>query len=318
MKAAVVTRFDRPPRYQEFPAPVPAGPHEVCVDVVAAALSPRVRSQASGSHYTSTEQLPLIPGIDGVGRTSDGELRYFLLPDTTYGSMAEQTVIDVRRSVLLPSDADPVRMAAAINPAMSSWVALRSRIAFRPGQSVLVLGATGSAGRVAVQVAKHLGASRVVAVGRGMELMSDLMSLGADALVELAGDHDVMASALAAAGRDVDVVLDYLWGEPTADALRAIVPHRADDAQSLTWVQIGSVAGPDSLIPSAALRAVALQIVGSGQGSVDAGDIRDEIATLAKELVKGSFALATRAVPLADVETTWADTDATERLVVVP
>lgn len=106
-----------------------------------------------------------MPGIDGVGRASDGTVRYFVVA-TDLGAMAEQTVIDVRRSVVLPDDADPVAIAAAMNPAMSSWVALRRRTLMQPGQTVVILGATGTAGRLAVQVAKHLGAGAVIGVGR--------------------------------------------------------------------------------------------------------------------------------------------------------
>ena len=166
MHAAVVTKFDSPPAYQEFPTPVPREPNQALADVLAVGLHPRVRSQANGSHYTSTGDLPLIPGVDGVARTPDGATRYFVMGDTTMGAMAEQTVIDLRRSIVLPEGSDPVTIAAAMNPAMSSWVALRRRISFQPGQSVLVLGATGSAGRLAVQVAKYLGASRVIGAGR--------------------------------------------------------------------------------------------------------------------------------------------------------
>src|ERR1700678_1982532 len=139
MRAAVVTDFDTPPTCQDFPVPVPQDPNEILVDVLAAGLHPRVRSQANGSHYTSTDELPLVPGIDGVGRGQDGVLRYFILPDTTMGAMAEQTVVDLRRSVALPENSDPIAVAAAVNPAMSSWVALRQRITFEGGQSVLVL-----------------------------------------------------------------------------------------------------------------------------------------------------------------------------------
>src|ERR1700760_4003739 len=125
MKAAVVAAFGVGPRYAEFPTPVATDEDEIVVDVLAAGLHPRVRSQVDGSHYTSTEELPLVPGIDGVGRGPDGRLRYFILPDTTVGAMAEQTVIDERRSIVLPDGADPIGVAAAMNPAMSSWVALR-------------------------------------------------------------------------------------------------------------------------------------------------------------------------------------------------
>src|ERR1700722_17915759 len=159
MYAAVVTSFTEPPHYQSFEDPVAHGDHEEVVEVLAAALHPRVRSGAGGTHYTSTGELPLIPGVDGVGRTAGGELVYFILPDARWGSMAQQTVIDRRPSTPLASDADPATIAAAMNPAMSSWVALRRRISFSAGQSVLILGATGNACQMAVQVAKHFGAS---------------------------------------------------------------------------------------------------------------------------------------------------------------
>ena len=101
MHAAVVTTFDAPPAYRELPNPAPQAPDEMVVKVIASGLHPRVRSQADGSHYTSSGELPLVPGIDGVGRAPDGTLRYFVLPDTTMGAMAEQTVIDPRRSIAL-------------------------------------------------------------------------------------------------------------------------------------------------------------------------------------------------------------------------
>jgi NADPH:quinone reductase-like Zn-dependent oxidoreductase len=318
MKAAVVSSFDTAPRYEDFPAPAPAGAGQIVVDVLAAGLHPRVRSQANGSHYTSTDELPLVPGIDGVGRGADGRLRYFILPDTTMGSMAEQTVIDARRSIVLPDGTDPAAVAAAMNPAMSSWVGLTQRVDFQPRQKVLILGATGNAGQLAVQVARLLGASQIVAAGRDADKLPALTPLGATDTVALDGTPDA-AARLGRAARDVDVVIDYLWGQPTADALRAIIPARTDDGQQLTWLQIGSVAGPTSPIPSAALRAARLQIVGSGQGSVSPRAILTELPALAREITQGAFQINPRAVPLADVEQAWADAPAsTQRIVLTP
>jgi NADPH:quinone reductase-like Zn-dependent oxidoreductase len=288
--------------------PVPRTPDEVVVDVVAAGLHPRVRSQADGSHYTGTGELPLVPGIDGVGRAPDGTLRYFVLPDTTVGALAERTVVDLRRSVVLPGDADPVLVAAGMNPAMSAWIALRRRITFTAGQRVLVLGATGNAGRLAIQVAKHLGAGHVVAAGRDPGRLATLPGLGADVAVPL--------EEVATAAADVDVVLDYVWGQPTADAMRAIVTHRADRARPLTWIEIGSVAGPTAELPSAALRAARLQLVGSGQGSVPTRDIVAELPELATQV--GTFRLDARTVRLADIATAWTDHEDDRRIVVVP
>jgi NADPH:quinone reductase-like Zn-dependent oxidoreductase len=312
MHAAVVTAFDTPPTYREFPVPTPQDPDEVLVDVVAAGLHPRVRSQADGSHYTSSDELPLVPGIDGVGRAPDGSLRYFVLPDTTMGAMAEQTIVDLRRSVVLPPGSDPVQIAAAMNPAMSSWVALRRRITFTPGQSVLVLGATGNAGRMAVQVAKRLGAGHVIGAGRHPERLAALIGSGADATVSLDGDD------LGPAAADVDVVVDYLWGPPTAAAMVAVITNRADQDKPLTWIQIGSVAGRTAAIPSAALRAARLQIVGSGQGSVPTRDILAELPDLAAEITNGTFQINALSVRLADVEGAWKDSDSPQRIVITP
>ena len=316
MHAAVVTTFDAPPTYRDFPTPIPQTADEILVDVVAAGLHPRVRSQADGSHYASSVELPLVPGIDGVGRAPDGALRYFVLPDTTMGAMAEQTVIDQRRSFTLPDGVDPILVAAAVNPVMSSWIALRRRIEFQPGQKVLVLGATGSSGRMAVQVAKHLGASQVIGAGRDAQRLSALADLGADTTVRL--DNAAALSDLAKLARDVDVIIDYLWGPITADLIAGIASIRSDPGKPLTWIEIGSVAGGSAEIPSAALRAVRLQVVGSGSGSVPTRDILAEMPALVDEITGGTFRIDARAVPLADVETAWSDSVTDQRIVIAP
>jgi NADPH:quinone reductase-like Zn-dependent oxidoreductase len=317
MHAAVVSSFDRPPRFEVIAAPTPTG-DEVLLDVVAAGLHPRVRSQSNGSHYADAGELPLVPGIDGVGRTADGVLGYFILDDTSMGAMAEQTVVDRRRLIPLPAGVDPVLIAAAMNPAMSSWVALRKRIDFHPGQSVLVLGATGSAGQLAVQIAKHLGAGTVIAAGRDQARLAKLAGI-ADLTVSLEGTDEDVARRLAVAATDVDVVIDYVWGPTSAAAMVAIVMNRPDPGKQLTWIEIGSVGGLKADIPSAALRAARLSIVGSGQGSVSTRDIVSELGELAAELGKGTFTITTRAVALKDVEAAWTSMQhGDERVVITP
>jgi NADPH:quinone reductase-like Zn-dependent oxidoreductase len=324
MQAAVVDAFGTPPRYRRFPDPEPTGEHQALVDVIAVGLHPRVRSQADGSHYTSTDELPLIPGIDGVGRLDDGRMVYFVLPDTPRGAMAERVAIDTRRSFVLSGgpggdEPDPITLAAAMNPGMSSWVALRRRISFPAGQSVLVLGATGSAGQMAIQIARHLGAAHVVAAGRDQERLDTLAALGADESVSLLGDADAVAERLGRAAGDVDVVIDYLWGRPAQDAMMAILLNRSDRARPLSWVQIGSVAGPTAAIPSVALRSANLQILGSGQGSVTTAGILTELPALAEQITRGAFTVRTRTVPLAQVEQAWtAPIDPNERIVITP
>lgn len=305
MHAAVVRSFDTAPRYEEFPTPAPAGEHEILVDVLAAGLHPRVRSAANGSHYSSDGTLPMVPGVDAVGRTASGELVYFVALDTALGTMAEKAVVDRRRAITLPAGTDPAAVAAAMNPGMSSWVALRRRVSFQAGGSVLVMGATGSAGQLAVQIAKHLGAARVIGAGRDPQRLDLLKSLGADETVELSGDDESIAARFGQAAADVDVVLDYLWGQPTQLAMPALLTARADRSKALAWVQIGSMAGADINLPSFLLRAGNLNIMGSGQGSVTTAGIVAELPSLAEEIASGALAVDPLPIPLAQVERAW-------------
>jgi NADPH:quinone reductase-like Zn-dependent oxidoreductase len=319
MHAAVVNAFGSPPRFQEMDRPQPHHHNEELVEVLATGLHPRVRSQADGSHYTSTRELPLVPGIDGVGRLADGRHVYFLLPDTTMGAMAQQTVIDLRRSVVVADDFDPVLLAAAMNPGMSSWVGLRRRIDFRPGSRVLVMGATGSAGQMAVQIAKHLGAAHVIGAGRDQGVLELLPSLGADATVSLTGDPTEVAERLGRAAADVDVVIDYLWGPPAEAGVMALLTAREDRGRELTWLQIGSVAGATAALPSVAFRSANFSVLGSGQGSVSRAGFLAELPELATQIVRGAFTVNPVVVPLDDVERNWTTPAAPgTRVVLVP
>jgi NADPH:quinone reductase-like Zn-dependent oxidoreductase len=300
MHAAVVRSFDHPPRYEDFAAPEPAE-GEVPVELLAAGLHPRVRSGANGTHYTSDQHLPMIPGVDGVGRLPDGRSVYFVADQ----AMAERVLIDPRRSVEIPAGVDPVVIAAAMNPAMSSWVALRRRIAFQPGQSVLILGATGNAGQLAVQIARHLGAADVIAAGRDPERLDLLSEVGATTVVSQAGDPEAAADRLGEAAAEVDVVIDYTWGKPTELAIPALATRRTDRSKLLSWIQIGSMAGLDINLPSFVLRAANLQLMGSGQGSVTAAGIVAELPSLIALLAEGVLTVDAVAVPLAEVETAW-------------
>jgi len=305
MNAAVVRSFEEPPRYETFQTPEPGTEHEIAVDMLAAGLHPRVRSGAAGRHYTSTDALPLIPGVDGVGRSEDGQLLYFVAFDDAFGTMAERTVIDRRRAVVLPDDADLFAIAAGMNPGMSSWVALRRRIPFERKQNVLVLGATGGAGQMAVQIAKLLGAGHVIAAGRNPERLAALAGLGADQTISLEGRPDEVAQALGAACADVDVVIDYLWGSVSERAIPALVKARTEAGKPLHWIEIGSMAGLTLTLPSAALRAANLQILGSGQGSVPTAEIAAELPELAAQITAGAITVDALPTALSEVEQAW-------------
>ena len=318
MNAAVVNSFSEPPHYQEFDIPRP-GDHQALVDVLAVGLHPRVRTGAAGAHYTSTGKLPMIPGIDGVGRRADGTLLYFLSGDDVFGTMADKAVADVRRSIELPDNVDVARVAATMNPAMSSWVALRRRVPLKPGQSVLVLGATGNAGTMAVQVAKRLGAGRVVGAGRDLTRLHALTSLGADEVVPLTDDVDATAAALGRAASEVDIVIDYLWGRPAQGAITALLTGRSDRSRALDWIQIGAMAGPTIELASVALRSANLRLQGNGQGAVSETVYLAELPSLVDEIDAGTIAVQTNSQPLADVETIWRRADVPgQRVVLVP
>ncbi len=299
MKAAIITAFTEPPHYGDCADPVPHGPGEMLVDILGAGLHHLTRGRASGRHYSSVGSLPLVPGVDGVGRGTDGKLRYFAQRPGQSGTIAERTVIDLDHSIELPPDSDPITIAAAMNPAMASWLALRCRVPFQRGQKVLVLGATGSSGSLAVQIARYLGAAQVVAAGRNESRLATLAALGATDTVSL-GDPRLGALAC-----EVDVVLDFLWGECAVRTMEALLQQRADRRTPLTWVHVGSMAGETSPIPGAFLRSADFQIVGSGHGSVPDRDILMALPELVDAIARDSFQINVKAVPLRDVEQAW-------------
>jgi NADPH:quinone reductase-like Zn-dependent oxidoreductase len=319
MNAAVVTSFDQPPHYRQFEVPQPTAGEQLLVDVLAVGLHPRVRSGAAGAHYTSTGRLPMIPGIDGVGRRPDGKRIYFVADDDVMGTMADKALVDERRSIELPDDVDAATVAATMNPAMSAWVALRLRVPIQPGQSVLVLGATGNAGAMAIQVAKLLGAGPVVAAGRDLERLNALTAVGADRMVQLTDDANATGKALADAAANVDIVIDYVWGKPAQQAIMALLTARSDRSHQLNWIQIGAMAGPTIELPSVALRSANLRLQGNGQGAVSTEAYLAELPSLVDQINAGTIALKANARALSDVETIWASTDGPgERAVLVP
>ncbi|MCW2495776.1 zinc-binding alcohol dehydrogenase family protein [Jatrophihabitans sp.] len=303
MHAAVVTSFAEPPHYRAVDTPQAADGEQFVVDVVAVGLHPRVRTGAAGKHYTSTGGLPMIPGIDAVGRRADGRLIYFVADDDAIGTMAEQALVDPRRAIELPGGADAAKVAAAMNPAMSSWVALRRRVPLEPGQSVLVLGATGNAGAMAVQVAKRLGAGRVIGAGRDPGRLEALT--GADEVVQLTDG----AEAVGAAAAEVDLVIDYVWGSPAQQTMTALLTARSEPSRELNWIQIGAMAGPTIGLPSALLRSANFRLQGNGQGAVSPRDYLAELPALVDEICAGTIAVTTRTRPLAGVEAAWTEPD---------
>lgn len=320
MNAAVVTAFDAPPRYGSFADPV-AQEGEALVTITAAGLHPIVKSLANGTHYGSTGELPFVPGVDGVGRLEDGTRIYFGVARSPFGTFAERAPAAGWMRLPLPDGLDDATAAGIANPAMSSWVALQSRAKFVSGESVLILGATGVAGQLAVQIAKRLGARRVIAAGRNPAALEKLKELGADAVIPLDQERAALVSAFRSeyAEAGVDVVLDYLWGQPAESLLEAIAQKGLKKAAArVRFVQIGSSAGTAISLPAAVLRSSGLELLGSGFGSASLDQIVKALAEFFTAAAEKAFQFEIRIAPLSDVEALWNVKEQGTRIVFQP
>jgi NADPH:quinone reductase-like Zn-dependent oxidoreductase len=314
MKAAIVLGAGQPPVYGDFAEPV-LSESENRIAVTAAAMSPVVKSRASGSHYSSSGRFPFVVGIDGVGRLDDGSRVYFVLPKAPHGSMAERTVVPRARCLALPDELDDVTAAAIANPGMSSWAACTERARLKPGETVLVNGATGTAGRLAVQIAKHLGARKVIATGRNADALRSVAALGADVTIPLVESEAALEDRLKQQfAEGVDVVIDYLWGK-SAERLLIAGAKAGADAVPIRFVQVGSASASDITLPSAVLRSSAIELMGSGIGSIPLDRLVNAIGALLQAAVPGGFKIAAKPVPLSDVEHAWPKDNSTCRTV---
>jgi NADPH:quinone reductase-like Zn-dependent oxidoreductase len=310
MKAAVVDEWGRPPVYTDLPEPQPRD-GAVVAAVEASALTNLTRGLAAGVHYASKEiGLPTVPGVDGVVRLGDGR-RIYTGPLAPYGMMAQRTLVDPHGAFEIPESVDSITAAAIPNPGVSAWLSLKHGAAVTPGDHVLVLGATGVTGSMAVQLASSLfGAGRVVVAGRDTARLNWLRTAGADDVIAL-GDEDLGARVTALhVERPFDAVLDYLWGEPAERALNALAAsHPAAHYHRTQWVQIGSMAGPTMTLPAGVLRAAGIVMSGIGLGSVPsdvmAGARTAVLPRLFDMVADGSLQISTLAEPLADVARVW-------------
>ncbi len=306
MNAAVVESVGNLPHYGSFAEPT-VGEGEVLVKVRAAALSNLVKARASGAHYSSGTIVPFVPGYDGVGSLPDGQRVYFFGPTSPFGTMAEWSVASPSRIVPLPDGVDDVTAAALGNPGLASWGALLGRARLVAGESVLVNGATGVAGQQAVQVAKYLGARRVIATGRDEAALSLLRTLGADETISLRQTVDALAESFSKVLPEVDVVLDYLWGESAEAILTAAKGHGAPDGERrLRYVQIGSISGDPISLKAETLRSSGVELMGSGLGSLSAAAIVEALKRMFEAQASGAgLRIDAKAVSLQQVEAMW-------------
>lgn len=319
MNAAVLHVLGKPPQFEPFPEPEPAE-GEVVVQVGASALKPVDKQLASGGHYASPRELPLVCGSDGVGRLDDGSRVFFGGPRRPFGAMAERTVVRRAQCFPVPDDLDDVTAAAIGNPGVSAWLSLQERAKLVSGETVLILGATGVTGKLAVQIAKILGAGRVVAAGRNRMVLSTLHEFGADVTIQLdVPDHGLTESFRRVAGeKRFDVVIDYLWGPPTAALLAALARAEFAVAGSETrLVEVGESAGPTLALPAAVLRSTALTILGTG-GIPSMDILASALQQVMSHAARGKLRVDSEQVRLRDIEGAWERESPGRRLVVIP
>lgn len=313
MKAAIVSDLTKPPRYADFRDPEPREGY-VPVRMLAVGVHRIVRSLAAGAHYGAGDELPFVPGVDGVGVLDDGRRVYTGGSPDPFGTLAERTIVPEGFAVPVPDGLESAAAAGIVNPAMSSWMPLAGRAALREGGTVLVLGATGASGGLAVQIALHLGAARVIAAGRDA---TSLARLDADPRVTAVTiDGGLTGTLRAAAPEGIDVVLDYVWGpvaEATLEALRRTGLSHA--AAGTSYVQIGALAGTRIALDAALLRSSGVTVMGSGAGSIAPRLLLQELPKILDLAAAGGIHLPVRVAPLSAVEAEWGKPG---RLVLVP
>jgi NADPH:quinone reductase-like Zn-dependent oxidoreductase len=321
VKAAIVKTPGALPEYGEFADPDVEEGYEL-VNLVAAGLHPIVRALAAGRHYGSSGAWPLIAGVDAVARTAAGELIFTGFVRPPYGTFAQHMAGLKRTRIALPSGADPVKIAGGMNPGLSSWLPLNARLAELGAiGTVLILGATGMAGSLAVQHARLLGASAVVGVGRDPIALQRAAAFGARTAA-LTGERETDTSALERAldGAAPSIVLDFLWARAAETAFAALARRGLDeDTADIAYVQIGAAAGPEAAVPAALLRSRRIRISGSGAGSASIADIMAQIPAYMQLIADEKIDIPTQTYPLASIADAWAATaERTRRIVIVP
>jgi NADPH:quinone reductase-like Zn-dependent oxidoreductase len=301
MHAAVLHEYRATPVYEEFEEPV-AGDGQVVVEVALAGVNPVDVRKASGTFASGPPPLPSVVGTEGVGRIAgDGRRVYFDASLPPFGSFAERTLVHEQVPIELPDALDDGIAVALGVAGLAAWLPLAWRAQLRPGETVLVLGATGIVGQFAVQAARLLGAGRIVAAGRDPAMLERARQLGADATVDLGAVEPGNALTQAfreAAGGDVDVVHDPLWGAPAAAAVGAL-------GFGGRLVQLGQSAGAEAMLASAPIRGRHIEIRGYTNFVVPADVRRDGYRTLVEHALAGRIAVELERMPLAQMADAW-------------
>lgn len=309
MKAAVIYKKGELPKYAEFAEPIVQNENEVLISVKAVAITNLDKGIVSGDHYSSENenQNGTVIGSDAVGILENGTRVY---ARGINGTIAEKALVEKNRMIPLPDGISDATAASMPNAVAGSAMALRFRAGIKPGETVLINGATGFTGQMAIQIAKHYGAKKIIATGRNEKTLQSLLEIGADEIISLKQDDEAIVAQLKAIhlNSPIDIVLDYLWGHPAELILKALKGNGSFTTK-VRYVTIGGMAGDTIQLSSGILRSVDLQLSGSGLGSWT----KEEVRLLFTEILPEMFLLAVQnklqvnieTTSLADIEKAW-------------
>jgi NADPH2:quinone reductase len=299
MRAGVIERHGEPPVVREMPEPV--ADKATLVEVIAAALNPADLSIASGKFYTGPPPLPYIPGGEGVGRLLQNGTagpRVFFRAAFPNGSLAERAIVSAGQTVALP-DGVPDGLAASLGtPGIAAYLALTRRAELKAGETVLILAASGVLGVIAVQVARLLGAGRIVAAARDEQGLARSLDLGADATVDLKKTEGLTERIREASSGQLNVVIDPLWGVPGVAALEAMSPFGR-------FVQLGASAGAEAVVRSGVVRGRFLSILGYSNFSLPWEDLAAAYRALIDYAAAGKLTVEVELLPLEAAAEAW-------------
>ncbi|WDF55520.1 quinone oxidoreductase family protein [Mucilaginibacter sp. KACC 22063] len=309
MKAAVIYQKGEMPQYVDFSEPAPKNNDALLVTVKAVAIKHLDKSKASGKHYSSNE-LPgtgRIAGGDGVCLLPNGIRVYGMAIN---GMLAEKALIYKDRIVKIPDGLDDATAAALPNAVIGAAMGLKFKADIQPGDTVLINGATGFTGRVAVQIAKYYGAGKVIATGRNQQSLNQLLLLGADEIITLNEDNDQFESALTGIHQKapIDVVIDYLWGS-TAEVILSILKGNGSFTNKIRYVSVGAMSGEFIQLSASNLRSADLQLTGSGLGAWTKQQVNGLFKTILPEMfglaAEGRLKVETELVRLENITDLW-------------
>jgi NADPH:quinone reductase-like Zn-dependent oxidoreductase len=320
MKAAVLHQLGSAPKYEDFPDPVP-GEGQLLMNVKAASVKNIDKLRAGGIHYASHTKLPEIVGLDAVGTLEDGTRIY---AQGVGGTIAEKTLVRSGTYVLLPEGLDDITAAALPNAVYGSVMALLFRAKMKKGEVVLINGATSVTGQFAVQAARHYGASKIIVTGRNETILEELKGMGAAEIISLKQEDPIIINRLKELHsiKPIDIVIDYLWGNPVKLIINALKGSGVNNFSTrVRIVSVGSEAGKDIILESDTIRSSAIEILGSGIGSLSLDDLKKFGSEVLPEMfmlaAEGKLKIQTETAELKDIESVWQkNMDPGKRLVI--